>query len=49
MRPAGELGEDRFEPVVALMMEMVGLGGGEHDAVDARREQARPQAIRRRP
>ena len=45
-RPAGELGEDRLEPVMALMMQMVGLGGGEHDAVDARREQARPQAVR---
>ena len=44
--PAGEPGEDRFEPVVALLVEMVGLGGGEHDAVDARGEQARPQAVR---
>ena len=45
----GELGEDRLEPVVALMMQMVGLGGGKQDAVDARGEQARPQAVRAGP
>ena len=45
-RPAGELGEDRLEPVMAVMMEVIGLGGGQHDAVDARPEQARPQAVR---
>ena len=30
-------------------MEMIGLGRGEHDAVDAWREQARPQAVRSGP
>ena len=30
-------------------MQMIGLGRGEHDAVDTRREQARPQAVRSGP
>jgi hypothetical protein len=28
-----------FQPVVALMVQMIGLGGREQDAVDARPEQ----------
>ena len=31
--------EDRFQPVVVAVMELVGLGGGEQDAVDAARHQ----------
>ncbi len=46
--PAGEPGEDRFEPVVALWWRWSALVAAKHDAVDARREQARPQAVRRR-
>src|SRR3546814_8914255 len=30
-------------------MKMIGLGCGEHDAIDARREKARPQAVRSGP
>ena len=48
-RVVGEQSEDRLKPVMARVMEMIGLGRGEHDAVDARREQARPQAVRSGP
>ena len=34
---------------MALMVKMIGLGGGKHDAVDARREQARPEIVRAGP
>ena len=30
-------GEDRLEPVVIAVVEVIGLGGGEEDAVDAAR------------
>ena len=31
--------QDRFQPVMAGMVQMIGLGGGEQDAVDPRPEQ----------
>ena len=34
----GQHAQDRLQPVVADVVEMVGLGGGEQDAVDARAE-----------
>ena len=37
----------RFEPVVARMMQMIGLGGGEQDAVDARAEQRADEIVLR--
>ena len=45
-RPAS--GEDRLQPVMARVMQMVGLGRGEQDAVDARRERARARSCARR-
>ena len=39
-RPFGDAGEDAFEPIVARVVEMIGLGGGEQDAVDARAKDA---------
>ena len=40
----GEPPHDRLQPVVALMMQMVGLGRGDQDAVDAAREQVGEEA-----
>ncbi len=37
-RLGGQRPQDRLEPVVARVVEMVGLGGGEQDSVDARAE-----------
>ncbi len=38
-RALGHAREEALEPVVAHVMQVVGLGGGEQDAVDARAEQ----------
>ena len=40
----GEPAHDRLQPVVALVMQMVGLGRGDQDAVDAAREQVGEEA-----
>ena len=37
----GEPAHDRLQPVVAFVMQMVGLGRGDQDAVDAAREPGR--------
>ena len=34
-----EAGEDRLEPVMVAVVEVIGLGGGEQDAVDPPRHQ----------
>ena len=44
-RALGHASEDAFQPVVVEMMQLVGLGRGEQDAIDARAEQvAQPRA-----
>ena len=37
-RPLGHAREDALEPVMVHVVQVVGLGGGEQDAVDARAE-----------
>src|SRR5208337_5637881 len=37
-RPRGQSAQDSLEPVVACVVQMVGLGGGEQNPVDARPE-----------
>ena len=41
--PRGEVPQDRLEPVVARMVQMIGLGRGEKDLVDLRPEQGRQE------
>src|SRR6185437_6806958 len=48
-RSAGELGEDRLESVMALVVKVIGLGSGKHDAVDPRSKQTGPQSVRAGP
>ena len=39
----GQLAQDRLQPVMALVMQMVGLGRRDQDLVDLRPEQSRQQ------
>ena len=43
--PFGHARENGFEPVMIVVVQMVGLGGGEHDLVDPRTDQRAEQGI----